>query len=272
MHEQVIQKRGIASSPYSPIPMCTFIVGRKAQALGEDAPLQGEVLVVIKRGAFVGGPTYRAVVDHDVFPAVCPKSIFISRDFSVAHPKAEEADNHVVCLNLHGVVGQGDTPARCRLPRQGEVSLADSELAGKVDGAAHLENDDARSLPVHRVAQRPGETVILEGSHFDYLSPSSSRGIHPTPESSREGNGRFCHGRGIGMRFLFARFVRFRFTGYGKFLPTLTRDLKEQRKQDIKADGEGALQHVIQYFMGEWMFPDGTCSRLLAVVCRRRDD
>src|SRR5690554_383943 len=272
MHQQVIQKGGVASSPYSSIPVCAFIVGRKAQALGEDAPLQREVLVVIKRGTFVGGPTYRAVVDHNVFPTACPKSIFIPRDFSVAHPKAEEADNHVVCLNLHGVVGQGNTFARCRLSRQSEVSLADGELTGEVDGAGHLENDDARPLPVHRVAQRPGEAVILEGSHFDYLSPSSSRGMHSTPESSREGLGRFCHGHGIGMRLLFARFVRFRFDCYGKLLPVLTGNLKEQKKQDEKADREGALQHVIQYFMGEWTFPDGTCSRLLAVVCYRRDD
>ena len=66
---QVMMKRGILTSPYTTITMLAFCVDRVAQALRDEAPLHGEVPVVVKRRVLICPPAHAAMVDDDIFVA-----------------------------------------------------------------------------------------------------------------------------------------------------------------------------------------------------------
>ena len=105
------------SSPDAAESVMSFFVGGLIEALGDQTPLDGDVLRAVDRETFVHAPAGRAVVDDDVllitaFDGVHPLSS------GVSEPDAEEAHDHLVGFDVELVVRKTDASAGGRLGRR----------------------------------------------------------------------------------------------------------------------------------------------------------
>ena len=187
---QVVVERGTAATPVAAIAMAAFRVTCILQALGHEAPLHGGVLVAIDGEALVDAPTHRAVVDDDVRLVEASESVpsvsTIHLHVLVAQTEAHVAHNHIVGLDLHGIVGHADAVAWSGLAGDGHVALADVERGFEVDGARHIEDDGLGSVLVQCPAQRPFSGIVQVGHMIDFSAPATGH-IAAKTLGTREG-------------------------------------------------------------------------------------
>src|SRR4029079_16471552 len=136
---------------------------RDVQRLRNDASLHGEVAALARAEPLVDAPTDRAMVEDDVIASAGAAAVL--RDAAlVAHPDAHVPDDDVVRARAtEGVVFDADAVARCGLPGDREVRVADDQLRLQVDRATDREDDGARPRCFNRLAQRSRTGVFETG-------------------------------------------------------------------------------------------------------------
>ena len=173
------------------------------QALANDAPLEGEIAVVVERGTLVGAPTHGTMVDDDV--AVMFETIhrIVAFLFDVSpHARADETDNHVVGRHAEGVVFQANAVARSCLSGDGEVAVVDFQRLSQFDNAAHGKHDGARPFLADGPAERAFRAVVGQRSHRGDLDPGTARGVFSRPVGTGKGGHRRTVGHGIILQIL----------------------------------------------------------------------
>jgi len=114
---------------------------RITQTLGNDAPLQGEVFILVKGDALIGRPAHGAVVNDDVLAETAPQGIPFLLG-GIAHPEPEIADNDVVGIDENRIVAQGDAVAGSRLAGDGDIPFGDLKCRFELYGSGDLKKDD----------------------------------------------------------------------------------------------------------------------------------
>ena len=120
------------------------------QALGDEAPLHGDVIGLLDGQGFVHAPADGAVVYGDVVRLLDAHRVAV---VFVAAPHPDAADDHLVRLDGEGAVLQRNPLARRRLPGDGEVGIAHGEVGLELDGPSHVEHDCPGPLGLHCRAQ-----------------------------------------------------------------------------------------------------------------------
>ena len=106
--------------------MASLVVSCVGEALGDGAPLHGEVAVVVERCHLIDTPTERAVVEDDVLVMAPPAGISSIVDIhGIAATHTDEAHDHVVGIHCNGVITEGDAIARSCLSGNGHIALRD---------------------------------------------------------------------------------------------------------------------------------------------------
>ena len=127
--EHVVMERCVFASPYSAIAMLSLRMVRIFQALREDTPLHGEILVSIERCTFVDGPCHGTMVENDIPVSPAPDTVFtICIEHLVSQTETDETDDDIVSLDYRGVVLYADTVTRCCLPGYREIPVLYPEL------------------------------------------------------------------------------------------------------------------------------------------------
>ena len=110
-----------------------------AQALADDTPLHGKVIVGIKRGALICTPRNGTVVNYDIMAKASAKSIcalgLIDSNLLVSHTETKVSYNDVICIHHHRIVSKTYTVTRGRLTGDGDVRLANIQLFVQMDGS-----------------------------------------------------------------------------------------------------------------------------------------
>jgi hypothetical protein len=101
-----------------------------------------------------------------------------------AHPQMLNDD--VVRADRHAAADQRDAGARRGLARNGQKRLGDRQHGrAEIDDAANLEDDDARSLCLHRGGER-ARAVSVEIGDLDDASAASARRFHAETDRARK--------------------------------------------------------------------------------------
>ena len=103
------------------------------------------------------------MVDDDVLLVTarlvtCRHSIVLVAG-SVTHAAANEAHNHVVGVDVQGVVPQTDATARSCLAQNGTVVLRNLKVRLQCNRTSHVKDDDARAVSVDGCTAARSEPV-----------------------------------------------------------------------------------------------------------------
>ena len=208
--QQIVMERGGLSSPDAAVAVCTFFVYGVGQTFADDAPLQGQVTVVVERATLVGAPAQRTVVDDDVAVRLIGIHGVVAFLHDVgSHTRADKADDDVVGLYIERIVLQADAVARCGLSGDGQIAVAHLERLLQFDDAADGKDDGAGSLLVDGPAQGALRTVVLERRYGVNGSACPSGGVFACSVGTGKGRDGGAVGRGIGGQcFLVGRGLR----------------------------------------------------------------
>ncbi len=132
--QQVMVEGGSAPSPDAAITVGPLAVYGIFQAFGDEAPLQGKILILVKGDALIGRPAHGTVVDDDLADLPASEGIaFLLR--GIPHAEAENPDDDIVGVDSDRIVAQGNPVARCRLSGNGQVTVFDAQLRFQRYGA-----------------------------------------------------------------------------------------------------------------------------------------
>ena len=101
MCEEVVVEGGVGAAPDAAVAVAAFGVLGLVEGLGNEAPLDGDVFVVVEGDAFIDAPGGGAVIDDDVLAAAAAERVGVGLG-EVAEAEAEIADDDVV-----GIDGEG---------------------------------------------------------------------------------------------------------------------------------------------------------------------
>jgi len=195
--EEVVVKTDIGAAPNAAVAVRPLGMGREVEAFGDEAPLDGHVAAAVERHALIHAPACRAVIDDDIIPVAAPQGIFLGPK-RVAQAKAQIAQDDVVGIDHNSAVRDADTVAGSALTGDGEIPIADLELALEPDGARDAKNHGALAFLGDCLAQGAG-SAVLEGGHLTDDAAASAAGIAPRSLGTGKGGGlggrllRTCH-------------------------------------------------------------------------------
>ena len=196
--QDVVVEGGVLAAPEAAIAVISLRVKFAVlHGLGDQAPLEGEILVAIEGSRLVHAPTHGAVVQDHVIQVTAPDAVlavglagcdvgFRPRRL-VAQAETDEPDDDVGSLQVHRIVLQADAVARSRLARDGEVALGNLEVGLELDDAGDVEDDGAGPALVHGPAQRAFRTGVLQSGHVQHLAAASAGRVHAAALGAREG-------------------------------------------------------------------------------------
>src|SRR5690554_3717261 len=194
MSNQVVMKGRPASTPNGTIAMCAFVVRGITQTLGNVTPLQGKILVLIKRHTLIGTPTHRTMVDDDALLKTSTQCIGLCFE-AIPHTKTKKTQNNIARININLMIGDGYAITRCRMTRNRQISVINGNAAAQLNNTGHLKNDNTRSGCGYSRAKRARTKIIQIGDLNDPSSPATGNML-PKTFGSGEGKGLFFHGFG----------------------------------------------------------------------------
>src|SRR5690606_14989073 len=109
--DQVMMKTRAIATPDTAIPMRSFFVQGIVEALRNDTPLKGKILVCIKRSSFIGTPAHGAMIDDYIFAVPAPDGIAFYL-FFISQSESEKANDYVIGPDKYRVIFKGDTITR----------------------------------------------------------------------------------------------------------------------------------------------------------------
>ena len=194
MRQEVVVVGGVVAAPDAAITVGALVVDGVAEAFRNDVPLEGEILHPVEGSALVGAPAHGAMVDDDllVFVVVVAHHLHgvVFRLFLIAHPAADETDDHVAGADAEGVVLQADTVTGGALAGDGQVSPRDVQLLLQGDGAGHVEDDGQRPIRFFdAVPEGALRAVVLQGGHVVDFAATAAGGVHAAALGAGEGAG-----------------------------------------------------------------------------------
>ena len=189
--KQVVMEGGVLAPPDTSITMGTLLMSGIAQALSQDAPLQGEVLILVERGTFIHRPAHGAMVQDDIIVATAPDGVLLCAVAfrildGVAKAETDETDNDIGGLDVCRIIFQADTVSGSRLTGNGDIPLIDFQYRLKSDFTGNVENDGASSGLAERPSKRPFTGIIQIGHMIDLSAPAAGR-VHAAALGAREG-------------------------------------------------------------------------------------
>src|SRR5690554_5826476 len=119
-----MMKCSIFATPYSTVSMISLTVNRVIKAFTDDAPLQGEIFVFIKRSYFICSPAKTTVVDNYIFIPDTGNGIQLLARFR-SGPDSDISYYNIVGLYYHSIIHQTNTITRCTLTCNGYITIFD---------------------------------------------------------------------------------------------------------------------------------------------------
>ena len=185
--QQVVMETCPFAAPDGAVAVVTLDVYRLGEALAQDAPLHGEVLVAVEGGTFVRAPAHAAMVDDDVRGVASPHGVVFRFQF-VSHAAADETDDDIggalvfflflfISGDVQGVVFDADAIPRSSLSGDGEVAVLDYQPALQLDDSRYVEHDGAGAFHVDSGTQRAFAAVVKVGDVIYDSSASAADGV-----------------------------------------------------------------------------------------------
>ena len=144
-------------------------------ALTVDAILPGDVVGILDVHVVPRTPRHGTVVHDEVLASVERQGAFAAvHAFAAAHTDVAYDDILGIRGN-HATAVDGDTLARSRLSGDGDIAGNGDALAGDVDHAAHVKNDEAPRL-THGVGQR-SRAGSVQIRHVDHLASTAAGSV-----------------------------------------------------------------------------------------------
>ena len=179
IRQHIMVETGVFSTPDASVAV--FALGMRAivHALGEDAPLHGEILISVEGCALVDAPAHGAVVEDDVAEVTPPDAVFAVSGVGafIAQAEVQIADYDIIRVDVDGVVLETDSAAGGSLAGYGDVAVADLDGGLELDDAGNVEYYSAGAFLADSPAKRPFAAVVQVRDMVN-RSPAATGGIH----------------------------------------------------------------------------------------------
>ena len=197
--QEVVVEGSVLAAPDAAVAVVSLAVEPALfHGLCNNAPLQGHVGVGIEGGGFVNAPAHGAVIQDDIFVVAAPDAVFavglsildigLAPVAFVSKTEAHKADNHIVRIDVGGVVLDADAVSGGRLAGNGDVSLGNLEVRRQLDGPSHVKDNGAGAAGLDGCAEGTG-SLVIEVGHMDDLSATAAGGVHAAALGSGESTG-----------------------------------------------------------------------------------
>ena len=138
------------------------------------------------------------MIQDDILVVTAPNAVFavglsildigLAPVAFVSKAEAHKADNHIVGVDVGGVVLDADAVSGGRLAGNGDVSLGNLEVRRQLDGTGHVKDNGAGAAGLDGCAEGTG-SLVIEVGHMDDLSTTAAGGVHAAALGSGEGTG-----------------------------------------------------------------------------------
>ena len=195
----------MAAADQAAVAVPALVVDRVRQRLGDQRPLDGQVIdAALRRAVAAAGrqglvhrPAGRDMVQDDATAARDADRIVLHAGL-VARAHADVADDDVVGGDDQRLAAQGDPVAGRRLAGEGNVGPADLQRRGEGDGSADIEDDGSGAPGLDRRPQAARARIGQGRDPQDSAAATAGR-VAPEPLRARKGRGAIRQvGRGAG--------------------------------------------------------------------------
>ncbi|MPM62736.1 hypothetical protein SDC9_109613 [bioreactor metagenome] len=160
MRNQIVMKTGIFATPQPSVTMCAFRMTCVIERFGNITPLQGKIIVGIKRCTFIDTPAHGAMIDNNIILISAPNGIAFIGEYFVAQSETHETDNHITCTDLHFIITQANAITRSCLTCNRYISLRYIQSAFKDNNTRNFKKNGPRTGLIQSPSECSHRTII----------------------------------------------------------------------------------------------------------------